>query len=62
MLLYKGLLARKLEFMYVVNKGADQPEHQRSLISTFDIHILDVHIMTPFATYKIFNVLASLCS
>ena len=41
---------------YANNKGADQPAHSRSLISTFVVHYLDSIIIENFKT------LASLCS
>ena len=43
------------------NKGADQPAHPRSLISTFVIRLLK-NIISRFATSVIFNFLGSLCS
>ena len=43
------------------NKGADQPAHPRSLISTFVIRFLE-SIISKLATSQIKIFLASLCS
>ena len=40
---------------YANNKGADQPAHPRSLISTFVVHCLDSYIQS-------FKIQASFCS
>ena len=43
------------------NKGADQPVHARSLISTFVVHCLDSMICT-LAIFQSFKILASFFS
>ena len=37
---HMGLDTRKPTWLYATNKGADQPVHSGSLISTFVIHLL----------------------
>ena len=46
---------------YANNKGADQPAHPRSLISTFVVRCLD-SIMSVDTMCKIFKYLGCLCS
>ena len=47
-----------LSFGFANNKGADQPAHPRSLISTFVIHLLESTIYTCYL--QNFNFLGSL--
>ena len=46
---------------YANNKGADQPAHARSLISSFVVHCLD-SIIPILAKTQNFKILACLCS
>ena len=46
---------------YANNKGADQPAHPHSLISTFVVHCLDIYDMYTYSIQS-FKILASFCS
>ena len=55
-----NLVVRKPVFAYANNKDADQPAHQRRLISVFVIHCLD-SIISLVSIPKISNLWPSLC-
>ena len=59
-LLYGPGHAKMCLTTYANNKGADQPAHPRSLISTFFVRCLDSICI--LAIYKHFKLLASFCS
>ena len=50
LLIYLSLVMRKPVLPYANNKGADQPAHPRSLISTFIVRSVD-SIMSVVALY-----------
>ena len=50
--LYEPRREKTLSSMFVNNKGADQPAHQRSLVSAFVICLLEIMI-SKLATSKI---------
>ena len=54
-------MQENLSSVFANNKGADQPAHPRSLISTFIIPVLE-SIISKLATSIFFNFLASLFS
>ena len=53
---YIGLNARKPSLGSASSKGADQPAHWRSLISTFVVRLLEVHVLYLYYATSEFSI------